>query len=269
MTSGKEYSPAAADLADLNMIESIREHARWQTPCECIEENGVLLFAGANEFPVGYRNCVARVDPRVSARATLGRAREFFAARRRGFSMLVFAKRDADLETELQAAGLVRRADIPAMLTQTPLREIEIPPDIRIERFTEERHVRDATEIVAEAYQQNRLPAEQTRVYFTLPAQLLSDRVIGYVAYRGARPLATALTIMSGKGAGVYWVGTVPAAGRGGLGTLCTQRATNAGFARGASVVALQASPFGEPIYQRLGYQTYDRMRWYSQPAPT
>jgi len=26
------------DLADANLLEAIREHARWQEPCECIEE---------------------------------------------------------------------------------------------------------------------------------------------------------------------------------------------------------------------------------------
>jgi hypothetical protein len=44
--------------------------------------------------------------------------------------------------------------------------------------------------------------------------------------------------------------------------------ATNAGFSQGVSVVPLQASPYGEPIYQRMGYKTYDRLKWYRQPAP-
>ena len=74
------------------------------------------------------------------------------------------------------------------------------------------------------------------------------------------------LTIFSGNGAGIYWVGTIPEAQRSGLGTLCTRVATNAGFQNGASVVTLQASPYGEPIYLRLGYKTYDRLKWYLCP---
>jgi len=85
--------------------------------------------------------------------------------------------------------------------------------------------------------------------------------VEGFVAYRDTHPASTALTIFSGEGAGVYWVGTANDARRRGLGELCTRLATNAGFARGAKVVTLQASPFGEPIYKRLGYRTYDRTR--------
>jgi hypothetical protein len=45
--------------------------------------------------------------------------------------------------------------------------------------------------------------------------------------------------------------------------SICTALVTNAGFANGASVVTLQASPFGEPVYQRLGYKTYDRLKWF------
>jgi len=58
-------------------------------------------------------------------------------------------------------------------------------------------------------------------------------------------------------------VGTAKHAERQGLAELCTRRATNIGFERGAKLVTLQASPGGEPIYTRLGYRIYDRLRWY------
>lgn len=257
------------DLADANLLESVREHARWQTPCECIEEDGVLLVAGPNDFPAGYRNCVARTDPRATAHEILDRARDFFAARRRRFVVLVRAHRDPDLEAALLAVGANMRHDVPCMLIEAPLPDVEPPPGIRIDRFTEERHVLDAVQVNAEAYQANRLPPAEAKIYFNRPSTLLSERVIGFVAYRGAAPLSTALTLMSGRGAGLYWVGTAVAAQRTGLAGLCTRLATNAGFARGASVVTLQASPFGEPVYRRLGYRTYDRMKWYSYPAAT
>ena len=42
-------SDSVEALADLNLIESIREHARWQTPAHLEETDGLLLFAGATE----------------------------------------------------------------------------------------------------------------------------------------------------------------------------------------------------------------------------
>lgn len=259
---------AKIELADANLLESIREHARWQDPCDYLEQDGVLLVAGANPLPIGYRNCAVRVNRNVAAAEALKRAREFFAARRRGFAVLTRASVDGDLESLLIATGLQSRRNIPCMLIETPLADIDPPPGVRIEQFVDERHVRDTVGINAEAYQAIGLPMHETPVYFGRPSALLSERVIGYIAYRGTQPLATALTIMSGQGAGVYWVGTITSAQRMGLGSLCTRLATNAGFARGAAVVTLQASAFGEPVYRRLGYQTYDRMNWYGHPAP-
>jgi predicted GNAT family acetyltransferase len=46
-----------------------------------------------------------------------------------------------------------------------------------------------------------------------------------------------------------------------GIGELVSRAATNAGFDLGASFVHLQASPMGEHIYSRIGYQEVGRCR--------
>ena len=71
--------------------------------------------------------------------------------------------------------------------------------------------------------------------------------------------------------ASVQWVGTVPSARGLGLGALVTTWVTNLAFDRGASSVNLQASPMGEPVYLRLGYETIfhysEYVRWAKPPA--
>ena len=195
------------------------------------------------------------------------RARRFFRERGRGFTVWVRSERDSDLEALVQAEGLERRADGPYMLVEAPLPMTNLPADVDLEQFTHERHVRDAVTVSAEAYEALGLTSDETHATFANPLRLLNDRVVGFVAYRGGRPVSTALTILSGEGAGLYWVGTARNAERSGLGGLCTRYATNAAFARGARVVMLQASPFGEPVYRRLGYRVYERARWYRHPA--
>lgn len=251
------------DLADANLLESIRELARWQYPCDWAEEGGVLLVAGANESPRGYRNCVARVDPGVSATEVLERARAFFGRRRRPFAVCTRAARDADLEALVTAEGFQQRSDAPCMWIDRPLPEVLVPDGVVVKAFSEPRHVEDSVSISAEAYQALSVPPEEMRLYFAQPARLICERVAGFVAYVDGEPLSTALTIMSGQSAGLYFVGTRKRAERRGLGELCTRLATQAGFARGATLVTLQASPFGEAIYRKLGYRPYDRMRWY------
>jgi ribosomal protein S18 acetylase RimI-like enzyme len=256
------------DLADANLLEAIREHARWQNPCECVEVDGVMMVAGPNAFPIAFRNCVVRVDGGVAAAQVVERARDFFAKRGRGFTVLVRNRRDRDIDAALRAAGLSPTADVPCMLIESPVAEPLIPAGVRIERFRDEAQVRHSVQINEDAYAAIKLPAQETRVFFGRPAALLSSRVVGFVAYRDAVPVSTALTIRSGGSAGVYWVGTASHARRSGLGELCTRLATNAGFANGACAVTLQASAYGEPLYRRLGYTTYDRLLRFRYPEP-
>jgi ribosomal protein S18 acetylase RimI-like enzyme len=257
------------DLADANLIEAVREHARWQVPCTLSEEGGVLLMAGANAFPGAFRNCVLRLDPQVPPSLVLVRAQTFFKPYGRGYTLLTRASRDGDLIETLQATGMAPLADSPCMLIEAPVAESVLPAGIHIERMTELRHVQDAVRINAGAYEALRLPAAETHVFFGKPQALLSPQVTGVVAYRGAEPVSTALTLHSGEGAGVYWVGTAASAQRLGLAELCTRLATNAGFAAGAKTVTLQASPLGEPIYRRMGYTVYDRQLRFRFPAIT
>jgi ribosomal protein S18 acetylase RimI-like enzyme len=259
---------APSDVADTNLLEALREHARWQDPCECVEEGGVMMLAGPNAFPIAFRNCIVRVDRRVAAGRVLERAREFFSRRGRAFTIIVRGSRDKDIDEALRAAGFSPMADSPCMLIESPVAEPAVPAGIRIERFSKETHIGHALQVNEEAYEAIKLPAHETRVFFGRPGALLSPRVIGFVAYRDEVPVSTALTLLSGEGAGVYWVGTASHARRSGLGELCTRLATNAGFEKGASVVTLQASPYGEALYRRLGYKIYDRLLRFRHPAP-
>lgn len=261
--------PLPQDLADANLIEAVREHARWQEPCTLSEEGGVLLMAGANAFPGAFRNCVLRIDPRVPPHDVLERAHAFFRSHGRGYTLLARASRDGDLIETLQMAGMTPLADSPCMLVEAPVAEGEMPAGIHIESMSELRHVQDVVRINAEAYEALRLPAAETRVFFSKPQALLSSRVSGFLAYRGEEAVSAALTIHSGEGAGVYWVGTAASAQRMGLAERCTRLATNAGFAAGARAVTLQASPLGEPIYRRMGYRNYDRQLRFRFPAIT
>src|SRR5207245_5319172 len=101
------------------------------------------------------------------------------------------------------------------------------------------------------------------------PARLLaSPHVVGVVAYDADGPKAAAMTVLSHTIAGVYWVGTVEPGRRRGLGEAVTGVVTNAAFDRGARAVTLQASPMGEPIYARMGYETAYRYQMHVRLEP-
>ena len=254
-------------LADENVIATMRAHARWQSPCELLEEGGLILMAGQNDFPGAFRNCVARTDPTLSAAQAVTAAEAFFAERRRSFSVCVLGARDDDLEAELLARGYLLRMDTPAMLVTGPVSVPALPDDIELRGFRDEDDVFDFAGVCAAAYEAIGLDPAEVEAYFTRQEQLLAGDLIGCIAYQSGTPLSAALGIRSEGAYGIYWVGTVPGAERRGLGGACTAFITNEALARGASLVVLQATPYGEPVYQRLGFTTYNRFKLLRSPG--
>ncbi len=54
-------------LSNENYLESIRAHAAFQSPCDLRERGGILLVAGASDFPGSYWNAAARTSLDVRA----------------------------------------------------------------------------------------------------------------------------------------------------------------------------------------------------------
>ncbi len=251
-------------LADASLVDAIRVHAQWQEPCDVEERDGLLLVAGSTRFPGAYLNCVVRTDDSVTPEALIGRSRSFFGPRDRGFTVITRASRDAALEDALaREPGFEQRAESPCMAVTARVAE-PVPADgITLQAMTEPKHVVDAAQVHAQAYAVLGTPESVVQKLFAHPARVLATPVIGCVAYRAGEPVASALAIQSGPAAGVYWVGTVPSASRLGLATLCTAWVTNRSIDAGAANVNLQASALGAPVYERMGYGRFDRMRWF------
>jgi hypothetical protein len=258
---------ALATLLDDNLLGAIREIGRWQSGSVCLDADGMLAVAGTTGFPVGYANCVARTDRAVAPRKLLERAAAFFAPRRRGYTVFVRGAFDADLEAELQRAGVPSLVDTPCMVIDRPLPPPASGCELRV--VASEADAEAAREVNAEAYQSLGLPADETRTLYGPPQKLLAPQYLTVLGYRDGFPVSTAMIIFSALVAGVYWVGTTSGARRTGLAEACTRYVTNAALSLGARAVTLQASPMGEPIYTRLGYQTFDRLRWYVVSAPS
>lgn len=161
---------------------------------------------------------------------------------------------------------------VPEMICPRPLPEPPPADGVVLHWVDDEAGVRDFVAVNAEAYATYGMPTEVLPALFDEPALVLEDPAASIVvARRDAEPVATAMTFESDGVASLQWVGTVPAARTAGLGALVTVMATNLAFGRGASSCTLQASPMGEPIYRRLGYETIYRyeefVRWPKPPG--
>ncbi len=178
----------------------------------------------------------------------------------------MIAKQDADLEKVLLARKFESRFEIPCMSITKPLPALKAAEGFRIETISTQKHVADFVEVSVLSYAMLGVPEVHTRAMFSKPEALLVKNILGVIAYRGAEPLATGLALMSRACGGLYWIGTRPSGQRKGLGALMTVLTANMAFDAGAKVVTLQASKLGEPVYNRLGFATYDVLRRYGPP---
>jgi hypothetical protein len=256
------------DAGNLNLLEFTREDTRWQRPHTLLEEDGLLFFAGASDFPA-YNNGVHRVDERVPGAELVARARDFFAARARGFSLWVRdTGGDDDIRAAAEAAGISALASSPQMLCRERLPEVPLPDGIEIRMVEDDAGAQAFADIVSVAYVSLGAPEEANRSHFSGSPTLCAPHLHSAVAYLDGAPVSCAMVLLSHGIAGVYWVASVEAARGRGLAEAVTRHVTNLGFDLGASNVQLQASPMGEPIYRRMGYEDVYRRDFHLAPPP-
>ena len=239
-------------LSDLNFAEALRDLTR-RAGGTVLDEDGVLYYTGAHPLPV-IVNGVMRMDGTLPAAEVLARARRFFGARRRGFTVIVRVHADTDLHEAATAAGLTAFGEPPAMVLTRRLADADPPRGVTLRRVTTAADVAAFAHVNGAAYATYGMPPDVTPALFARPAVLIGPHIASFVALVGDEPAAAAMTIVTHGVAGIYWVGTAPAHRGRGLAELCTRAATNAGFDLGGRVASLQASVMGEPVYRRMGY---------------
>jgi GNAT superfamily N-acetyltransferase len=235
---------------------------------EILIEDGPDLLRCTSAVASPMFNCIARVRLTPdTAETALTAALDHFRARD---VPLIFwwdgpACTPPDLGARLLARGFVRSwRDSPGMaldLAALPA-DPSLPPDFAIEP------VGDAATL-----------AEWGRTFdvvFDSPswvseAWVAATRLAGfagapwrcYLGRLGGEPVATALLLPGAGVAGLYMIGTIPAARRRGIGAAMTLAPLREARALGYRVGILHASPEGYALYQRLGFRQYCTMNRY------
>lgn len=270
--SGGTLPPSEAQLGHRALIAFDRALTYWGSSGALEEGGGVVLCASGTWIPV-VANSAFRSDDSLPGSALIARADAFFAGLARGFTVKVRdSGEDEDLRSACEVAGLEPFGDaVPEMICRTPLPDPHSPDGVTVRVIDDDAGVHDFITVNAEAYATYGMPAEVLADLFDETARVLADPAASIVvARRDDEPIATAMAYESDGVASLQWVGTVPAARTAGLGALVTVVATNLTFEHGASSCSLQASPMGEPVYRRLGYETVyhyaEYVRWPKPP---
>jgi GNAT superfamily N-acetyltransferase len=254
--------------AHLNLVESSRHLFELDSGATVEADDGCLLGAGSSENPA-ISNAAFRVDDMLDPAELLRRAREFFGARGRGFSLWTRGDRpeDRDLLEVAGEEGLNPFFEMPEMVMARRAEQTPLPDGIELRRLERAEEAADYWRVAREAYVSIGFPPEVFDHYDD-HAGLVAENAVALLAYRGAEPLAIAMTIVTDGVAGIYWVGTADGARGEGLGRALTAAAVNAGFDLGADLTSLQASPMGEPIYRTMGFETIYDYRLLMAAAP-
>ena len=264
-------APAVTDaervlLSDLNYAEAMRDLTR-RAGGAVLDEDGLLLYAGPHPLPV-LANAVMGTGLRLDPARALARAREFFGARGRGFSVIVRAHLDAELRSAAEAEGLRLFGEPPGMVLERRLDAARAPDGVELREVGSEQDARSFAAVQAAAYGTYGMPPDVTPALLGRLEVLRAPHIATFLALASGEPVAGAMVVVTHGVAGIYWVGTTPAARGRGLAELCTRAATNRGFDQGARIAALQASVMGEPIYTRMGYVTVTRYPTLVQFSP-
>jgi GNAT superfamily N-acetyltransferase len=224
--------------------------------------DGALMFATRSEMPLF--NGVLREPHAGDAGALLDRAREFFFGLGRGFVVFTWPG-DPGLVRATEAAAMLPVIErYPEMTCRARLPEIaaDVVP------VTDLRGAAAYWSLCDEAYPSLGFPAGLFAKTFT-PDQLLEiDDLHACIARDETGPAGCALVWVRDRVGFIGWVASAPRARGRGYAAACTVWATNRAFELGADVVSLQASPMGEDLYRRLGYECLFSYRVMGALAP-
>lgn len=246
-----------------NLVDFWRELAAWSGRAGRFEErDGLVLHATSTPFPVTC-NGVARLDPDVSAEQVVDEADAWFGALGRGYTVQVEdpTGRDADLVAAAEQRGLLELSRAPAMVRSAPFEPLVVPDGVRLGWVGVDASVEDFVQVADESYQSLGMPAGVIVEMCTSPERMVTAHLRTVVAHVDERPVAVAQVLLGSGIAGVYYVGVLPDARGRGLAELVTHAVTQVGFELGAPLVVLQATPMGEPVYRRMGFEQFQTYR--------
>ncbi len=253
--------------AHLNLVDSLRQLFELDPGAEIEIGSGWVFGAGRSTHPL-ISNAAFRVDDGLDPVEFLERARAFFAARDRGFAVWVRGvEGDRDLSAAAKEAGLQEVYAMPEMVLEDRVEKRPTPAGVALHRVASAADAEDYWAVATSAYASLGFPPEIFAFYESHDG-IAADNAAAFLARIDGRPAAIAMTIVSRGVAGIYWVGTTEEARGSGLGWAVTATAVNAGFELGAEIASLQASPMGESLYRKMGFETIFDYRLLTLPAP-
>lgn len=235
------------DRYDYNFYHSMTLFAGTSKSGELLETRD---FVAANsKAPVAEFNQAYIKQPGYRLERALDRLIAHYG--RAGMPFRVhLAAQEEEVRPLLEARAFKRAPDLPCMVLD----------DMHVEAPSVEGLVCKAVESDAELGDFQRVAFESFGYPVAMAPVALTEQLLGlphvqlFLGYVDGQAACCSMTVITADVAGLYWVGTLGAQRRRGVGAAITARAVAGGRERGCRVACLQASPLGAPVYRRLGF---------------
>ncbi len=242
-------------LMDLNFVEMYRQHVRHVSGGEVHDYESLTVIHGPGGAAI--HNPVMVHGPTTAARV-LDVVERNCRALGRKHCIFLRAHEDGHLEPELEQGGYRFVYATPAMcLTRERFRPV--PPEsvgVEIRPVGSEDEVQLFGERVAEAFAIYGTKPATIRSFFERLEGVANPTVQAYIGWQAGEPVTGAILYASHGVAGVGWVWTRPTHFGRRLAEAATSAVLQDGFTRGLRIANLQASPLGEKVYARMGFDT-------------
>jgi ribosomal protein S18 acetylase RimI-like enzyme len=255
--------------AHANLADFTRLLGRLQPKAEMLDQRGVVAVRGRDDFPSA--RMALRADDDISADDFASAIDQFLLAEGKTACVSSRVGADDDLTTKLLDAGFQEYGQTPEMVCESRLGDQDPGDGVTVRLATAPEDVRAYAHIAGSAFRHLGMPEEITAATINNADVMLEPEVAIAIAEVDGRPVAGACSILFGtdptetsrpmKTGYVGWVACLDEARGRGLGDVVTRRVTNEAFDRGATLLTLEASRFGESTYARMGYRELYRYR--------
>ena len=252
-------------LMDRNMVAVYAADTRATPGGEVVETDALVLC----RTPHGTVSTnMAIVTGPIDADTVCRLTKEVYGPHDAAFAVWTREHADASLEPALERRGFHRIHREPGMIF-LPEDDTRAAPstDAAMVPVTDDVGRVEYGRLMARAFALYGAPEESVVEHFAALAAVCGPKTQAFLARRDGHAVAGATLYMAHGVGGIGWVGTSPDAFRRGYGQAVTRAVIAEGFRRGARFMNLQASPMGEPMYQRMGFRTPTHYRWFLGPA--
>jgi len=249
-----------AERAHQNLCDWTLWPHRIDPDARTLIESGIVAVAGPTDFPMA--RMAIQSDPTLSPEVWAERVDGFLTGFGKSACVYTRVGTDDALTEQMLPRGFVELTTMPEMVCAAALEPRDPPAGVTVRFMSTPADVTAYAQVAAEAFAHLMLPEAMTFEAINQPGIYLADDCIVALAEIDGVVVAGAQAVLFADGRGyVAWVSCADAARGRGLGDTVTRAVTNEAFRRGADLVTLEASQFGEHTYARMGYHEIYRYR--------